>query len=164
MKIAFDEDYLRSVMFGLQDGLVSTTGVVVGISAGVSDQSIIILASFVAISVEASSMAAGEYSSEKAVHQIAGKKRHRDDLIVGAILMFFSYFGAGLIPIIPFLVMPPQNARIISIIAALLSLFLIGFVKGKIVKTAKFRSALEMLVIGGLATIVGLLVGNFLKV
>lgn len=164
MKITFDEDYLRSVMFGLQDGLVSTTGVVVGISAGVSDQSIIILASFVAISVEASSMAAGEYSSEKAVHELAGKKRHRDDLIIGAILMFLSYFGAGLIPITPFLIMSPSSARITSITVALLSLFLIGFVKGRIVKTAKFRSAIEMLIIGGLATIVGLLVGNFLKV
>src|SRR3989344_1904721 len=91
MDLKLHEDYLRSMMFGLQDGLVSTTGVVVGISAGVPDRAVIILASFVAISVEASSMAAGEYSSEKAVHQMDKRGRHKDDLIMGATLMFFSY-------------------------------------------------------------------------
>lgn len=63
------EDYLRSALFGLQDGLVSTTGVVVGISTGIDDKSVILLAAFVAVTVEASSMAAGQYSSEKAVHR-----------------------------------------------------------------------------------------------
>lgn len=164
MKINLDEDYFRSVMFGLQDGLVSTTGLVIGMSAGVSDRAIIILASFVAVSVEASSMAAGQYSSEKAVHQMSRKSRHRDDLIIGSILMFFSYLIAGLIPILPFLFFPVDTARIISVPAALLSLFGVGFLKGKIVKEESLRSAIEMLVIGGLATAIGLLVGILLKV
>lgn len=164
MKIDLHEDYLRSVMFGLQDGLVSTTGVVVGISAGAPDRAIIILASFVAISVEASSMAAGQYSSEKAVHQMDKSGRHRDSLIKGASLMFFSYLGAGLIPISPFLIFPPDTARVISISVALTGLFVIGYFKGKIAEIRALRSAVEMLIIGGLATAIGLVVGNFLKV
>lgn len=151
-------------MFGLQDGLVSTTGVVVGISAGVADPRIIILASFVAVSVEASSMAAGEYSSEKAVHQLDKKGRHNDSLLMDTSLMFFSYLGAGLIPILPFLLFPIGIARIFSIIVALGSLFLVGYWKGKIVGDRSLRSATEMLLIGGLATIIGLAVGYFLKV
>lgn len=151
-------------MFGLQDGLVSTTGLVVGISAGVPDKAIIILASFVAVSVEASSMAAGQYSSEKAVHQLDKSGKHRDSLMMGASLMFFSYLGAGLIPISPFLVFPPDTARVISIVFALGALFLVGFLKGKIVEGRALRSAVEMLIIGGLATAIGLIVGNFLKV
>ncbi len=164
MKIDLHEDYFRSVMFGLQDGLVSTTGVVVGISAGVPDRAIIILASFVAVSVEASSMAAGQYSSEKAVHQMDKSGKHTDSLIMGALLMFFSYLGAGLIPISPFLIFPPDTARVISISVALTGLFVIGFFKGKIVEHRALRSAIEMLIIGGLATVIGLVVGNFLKV
>lgn len=159
-----DEDYFRSVMFGLQDGLVSTTGVVVGISAGVSDPAIIIMASFVAISVEASSMAAGEYSSEKAVHELDKRHRHKDDLLMGALLMFVSYFVAGMVPILPFLILPVDIARVVSVAAALVSLFVVGYLKGKIVKEIAFRSAAEMLTIGGLATAIGLLVGTFLKV
>lgn len=164
MKITLHEDYFRSVMFGLQDGLVSTTGIVVGISAGVSNQAIIILASFVAVSVEASSMAAGQYSSEKAVHQMDKSGKHTDVLITGAILMFFSYLLAGLVPILPFLIFPVEMARFFSIGFALFSLFVIGYFKGKIVGHRAFRSAWEMLIIGGLATAIGLLVGTFLKV
>ena len=164
MKIDLHEDYFRSIMFGLQDGLVSTTGVVVGISAGVPDQAIIILASFVAVSVEASSMAAGQYSSEKAVHQLDKSGKHRDNLTLGAGLMFCSYLGAGLIPISPFLIFPVDIARVISIAVALSSLFVIGYFKGKIVKEMALRSAVEMLIIGGLATAIGLIVGTFLKV
>ncbi len=164
MKIDLHEDYFRSIMFGLQDGLVSTTGVVVGISAGVPDKAIIILASFVAVSVEASSMAAGQYSSEKAVHQMDKSGKHNDSLILGASLMFFSYLGAGLIPIAPFLIFPLDTARVISISVALLGLFMIGYFKGMIVEHRALRSAVEMLIIGGLATAIGLIVGNFLKV
>lgn len=164
MKLRLNEDYFRSIMFGLQDGLVSTTGVVAGISAGVSDRAIIILASFVAISVEASSMAAGQYSSEKAVHEMDKKGRHRDDLIAGAIFMFLSYLVAGLIPIAPFLIFPPDTARVISILVALIGLFALGYLKGKLVEHMALRSAAEMLFIGGLATAIGLIVGNFLKV
>lgn len=164
MKLYLHEDYFRSIMFGLQDGLVSTAGVVIGISTGVSDRAIIILASFVAVSVEASSMAAGQYSSEKAVHQMDKSGRHRDALIMGATLMFFSYLGAGLIPISPFLIFPIEAARAISIVMTLAGLFVIGYFKGKIVGQKALRSAVEMLVIGGMATIIGMTVGYFLRV
>lgn len=168
------EDYLRSMLFGLQDGIVSTTGVVAGISAGVEDRSVIILASLVAVAVEASSMGAGQYSSEKAVHQMEEKKasqgkehtKHTDSVVVGSLIMFFAYFAAGAIPITPMLLtdIPLDQARIISIVSAFIALFIIGFIKGKIVEHAALRSAVEMLFIGGMATVIGLLVGITLRV
>ncbi|MBI2022874.1 VIT1/CCC1 transporter family protein [Candidatus Daviesbacteria bacterium] len=165
MQINLHEDYLRSLLFGFQDGLVSTTGVVVGISTGVEDKAIIILASFVAVTVEASSMAAGQYSSEKAVHQMAQNNgRHSDSLIMGAFIMFFSYLMAGMIPILPTVLFDQPLARYLAIVFAFLGLFVIGFVKGQIVNHKPLRSAIELLAIGGAATIVGVVVGNILKV
>lgn len=158
------EDYLRSGMFGLQDGLVSTAGVVVGISTGVSDKSIIILASLVALSVEASSMAAGQYSSEKAVHQLDKTGRHTDSLTLGAIIMFFGYFLGGLVPVIPTILFSQPDARTISIICTFIGLFVLGYVKGHIVETKPLRSAVELFIIGSIATGVGLAVGHFFKV
>lgn len=158
------EDYLRSGLFGLQDGLVSTTGVVAGISAGVSDKTIIVLAALVAVSVEASSMAAGQYTSEKAVHQLDKTGKHTDSLILGAVIMFFAYFLAGLVPIVPTIILNQPEATPISIIAALIGLFIVGYIKGKIVEHHALRSAIELLVIGGVATVIGLIVGIVLKV
>src|SRR3990167_8866073 len=109
------EDHLRSLMFGLQDGLVSTTGVVVGISTGISEREIIVLAAFVAVTVEATSMAAGQYSSEKAVHQMDKSGKHTDSLIIGALVMFLSYLVGGAIPIIPTLLFNQPEARYLAI-------------------------------------------------
>lgn len=158
------EDYIRSAFFGLQDGLVSTTGVVVGISAGVNDKSIVILASLVAVTVEASSMAAGQYSSEKAVHQMDKTGRHTDSLLLGALIMFFAYLGAGMIPIIPVIIIGPPVSSYFGVALALIGLFTVGFVRGKITGEKPLRNAIELFIIGGTATSIGLIVGYFLKV
>jgi vacuolar iron transporter family protein len=164
MKLKFHEDYIRSAFFGIQDGLVSTTGVVVGISAGVHDKSIILLASLVAVSVEASSMAAGQYSSEKTVHQMSKNGHHTDNLFIGALIMFVAYFAAGMIPILPVIFIDPPTSSIVGVILALIGLFTVGYVKGLLVKQAPLRNAIELFIIGGTATAVGLVVGYFLKV
>ena len=70
MILKINPDYLRSIVFGFQDALVSTTGIVVGISAGIDNKQFIILSALVTISVEALSMGAGQYLSEKTVHEL----------------------------------------------------------------------------------------------
>lgn len=157
------EAYLRSALFGVQDGIVSTTGVVVGISAGVDDRTVVILAAFVAVMVEASSMAAGQYTSEKAAHELGGAE-HTDNLVVGALVMFASYFLAGMVPVIPTVLLTQSVARYVSVGAALVALFVVGYVKGRVVGSAPLRSAFELLIIGGFATLIGLVVGSLLRV
>jgi VIT1/CCC1 family predicted Fe2+/Mn2+ transporter len=158
------EDYLRSLMFGLQDGIVSTTGVVVGISTGVSDKAIIVLAALVAVTVEASSMAAGQYSSEKAVHQMDKSGKHTDNLYVGAFIMFFAYLLGGSFSIVPILIFDQPIARIFAIVSAFVGLFIIGLLKGYLVEHRPLRSAIELFIIGSIATAVGITVGYLFKV
>jgi len=158
------EDYLRSLMFGLQDGIVSTTGVVVGISTGVSDKAIIVLAALVAVSVEATSMAAGQYSSEKAVHQMDKTGKHTDSLLVGAVIMFFAYMIGGMFSILPTLFIDQPEAKLVAILSSFVGLFAIGYMKGLLVEGKPLRSAVELFIIGGVATLIGLVVGHFLKV
>lgn len=158
------EDYLRSLMFGLQDGIVSTTGVVVGISTGISSKPIIVLAALVAVMVEATSMAAGQYSSEKAVHQLDKTGKHTDSLFLGAVIMFFAYLMGGSFSIIPTLLFRQPEARIIAIMSSFAGLFFIGYLKGYLVEHKPLRSAIELFIIGSVATTIGLIVGFFLKV
>ena len=164
IKSFLHEDYLRSLMFGLQDGIVSTTGVVVGISTGVNNKDIIVLAALVAVMVEASSMAAGQYSSEKAVHQMDKTGRHTDNLYVGALIMFIAYLIGGAFSIIPTIILDQPLARIVAIISSFVGLFIIGYVKGYLVEHRPLRSAVELFIIGSVATIVGVVVGYYLRV
>lgn len=158
------EDYLRSLMFGLQDGIVSTTGVVVGVSTGVSEKAIIVLVALVAVTVEASSMAAGQYSSEKAVHQMDKTGKHTDNLYIGALIMFIAYLMGGAFSIIPIVVFDQPGARILAIASAFFGLFIIGYIKGHLVEHKPLRSAIELFIIGSVATTVGIVVGYLFKV
>src|SRR3990167_1050647 len=158
------EDYLRSLMFGLQDGIVSTTGVVIGISTGVSNKEIIVLAALVAVTVEASSMAAGQYSSEKAVQQMDKSGRHNDSLHIGALIMFIAYLMGGAFSIVPILVFDQPIAKIFAVASAFTGLFIIGYIKGYLVEHKPLRSAIELFIIGSIATTVGLIVGYLFKV
>ncbi len=160
---AVKKEYLQSSIFGFNDALVSTTGVIVGVSTGTNDKSIVILAGVVTILVEALSMGAGQYSSSKSIHQLDKIDTFKVPVISGAI-MFISYFLGGLVPLLPILLFPMEYSRDVAIIASLVGLFVLGFYKGKIVKVSPLKSALEILIIGGIATAIGIIVGNILAV
>lgn len=157
------DEYLRSFLFGFEDALVSTTGMVVGISIGTSNLKFILLAAFVTIAVEAVSMGAGEFLSDEAVHEL-DKKQSKDNTLVAATVMFTSYILGGIIPVLPIILLPAMQGIIGSIIAAFIGLFVLGFIKGKIVNVNRIRSAVEMLTIGGLAAVIGIVVGFILKI
>lgn len=163
MSLKINQDYIRSLVFGFQDALVSTTGIVVGISVGVHNKQFIILSALVAISVEALSMGAGQYLSEKSVHDLP-TSHHRDNLLIGSLMMFLSYLIGGFVPILPIFFTLPPVSSILSVIFAFTGLFALGFFKAKLFSGQVWRSAIEMLLIGGLTTLIGLFVGFTLKI
>jgi len=61
---------IRELIFGLEDGIVSTTGAVIGIAAGTGNHKVVILSGMVIVVVEALSMAAGTYLSSKSKRQL----------------------------------------------------------------------------------------------
>ena len=84
---------------------------------------------------------------------------------------FVGFNLIGLIPLIPFMVFmmmgiePNSEAFIFSTISVSASFFLVGMIKGKIVKKSKIRSGMYTLIIGGIAAFVAYFVGyglNFL--
>lgn len=163
-KHRLDANYVRSSIFGLEDALVSTTGVVVGISAAGVPKEYVLLASLVTVAVEAISMGAAEYLSEESVDELKAKSYTHPKLILGAIIMFVSYFLSGMVPILPVFFFSGAQIIIMSLVFALVSLFIVGFLKGRIIHYHPIRSAMEMLVLGGIATLAGVIVGVLLKI
>ncbi|OGY08256.1 MAG: hypothetical protein A2782_00565 [Candidatus Blackburnbacteria bacterium RIFCSPHIGHO2_01_FULL_43_15b] len=163
LRLRLHPDYIRAIMFGTEDALISTTGSIIGISVGIENKNLILLASLVYITVEAVSMAAGQFLSERTIHQIY-KEKHTDNLYIGSGVMFLSYYLASMIPLIPFLLLPVKTADFSAIAVAYVALFAIGYVKGKALSVPPTRSGLEMLLIGGLATLIGVLVGFLLRI
>ncbi|AMP14359.1 VIT1/CCC1 transporter family protein [Collimonas pratensis] len=69
-----------------------------------------------------------------------------------AITIALSYLVGGLIPLAPYMLMHsiPQ-ALAVSTAVTLLALFIFGFLKGSVTGTGAFKSALQTLMVGGLA-------------
>jgi len=152
--------YLRNFIFGVEDSLVSTVGLLSGIAIAEVPRHTIFLTGIVLIFVEAFSMAAGTFLSESSAE---GYVKRREVPVGPAakrgVLMFGSYFLSGFIPLFPYAFLEPSQAFPISISASIIALFALGAWGGSISKTSVFRSALRMAVIGGVAIAVGVAAG-----
>lgn len=65
---------LREVVFGMEDGMVSTLGSITGIAVGSGNQSTVLLAGSVIIAVESISMGIGSYLSNKSEEEMNHRK------------------------------------------------------------------------------------------
>lgn len=156
-------DYLHSGFFGVEDSLVSTTGALAGIAVSSSSKEAILATALVIIAVESTSMAASEFISEETEEDVEKQKMPASPLISG-IIIFVGYVVAGMIPLMPYLILPHLQAIPVSIVAALLGLVILGIYKGKVSHKSPTRSAFEVLIIGGVAAAIGLAVGLIFKV
>jgi len=162
--ISKEKVYARSVIFGIEDSLVSTTGLIVGLAVATSDKHVVIVGGIVAIAVEAISMGAGEYLSEDAIEETSKSQPGSSDSLKSGGLMFISYLLAGLIPILPIIFFDYPVSIYLSVTFAFIGLFLLGYIKGRVLHTNPIRGALRILIVGGLATILGIIVGIVFKV
>lgn len=69
-----------------------------------------------------------------------------------AVTIALSYLVGGLIPLAPYMLMHSiAQALAVSTAVTLLALFIFGFLKGSVTGTGAFKSALQTLMVGGLA-------------
>lgn len=156
--------YFRNFVFGVEDSLVSTVGLLSGIAfAGVPGKTVF-LTGIVLIFVEAFSMAAGSFLSEYSADEFAGSTNKRGNgRLISGLVMFLSYFFAGFIPLFPYLIWPVGMALKFSVLFSVASLFILGIVSAKISKVGILKSGLRMAVIGGIAIAVGSITGKILS-
>ncbi len=158
------ETMVRNVIFGVEDSLVSTVGLLSGVATAGVEKNTIILAGVILIFVEAFSMAAGAMLSENSVEEF---ETHREIplrySIAGAVAMFASYFVSGFVPLLPYLLWPADKAFSASIIASMVGLAVLGALSGRLFKVSLAHTALKMVIIGGLAVTIGVVAGLLLQ-
>lgn len=154
--------YFRNFVFGVEDSLVSTVGLLAGVAiAGMTSREIFVTG-VVLIFVEAISMAAGSFLSESSAEEYETRSDKTSlQTYLAALVMFFSYFISGFIPLLPYVLLPVATAFWVSIVASVVSLFLLGLIGAKVSQTRMLPNAIRMVFIGGIAIGVGVLVGRF---
>lgn len=159
-----NEAYFRNFIFGVEDSLVSTVGLVAGVAAAGVAQATILTTGVILIFVEAFSMGVGSFLSETSAQEyreeLGGKKKSG----VAAGIMFTSYFVAGFVPLCPYVFLPIGIAFWTSIGLSIAALFLLGVASARVSKSSWLRTGLRVALLGGLAIVIGVSIGAIFKV
>lgn len=156
--------YIRNFIFGSEDSLVSTVGLLAGVTSAGMEQKEIIISGIILICVEAFSMSVGSFLSERTIEEsYLDYKNNKSKSVLASFIMFASYFICGLIPLFPYFFINVNQAFWWSIGISIIALFILGTISAKILKTKILKSALRMTIIGGLAIGLGVTVGIIIK-
>ncbi len=155
--------FLRNFVFGAEDSLVSTVGLLSGISfAGLGSRTII-LSGVILLMVEAISMAAGVYIAEDSEKELDSSEK--ENQLTDAVVMFFSYGIIGMVPLLPYISINDTNIAFIwSVAFSLFALFCIGLFKGFFVHGHPLKSAIKFTLIGAVVIAVAVFVGTLIKI
>lgn len=162
--------YSKDIIYGANDGIVTTFAVVAGsVGAGLSAKIILILG-FSNLLADGFSMGAGNYlgsHSEKEVAQAAGESYLKSEF-APAILTFFSFVIAGTLPLLPFVFGNGVNF-FLAVLTTAIALFAVGALLGAMVLRSHWIIwGLQMLFVGGTASaiayVIGYLIGQIVGV
>lgn len=155
--------YLRTIIFGINDSLVSTVGFLAGISVAGVPRATIVLTGIIYSLVEAFSMAMGDFLSEESAEEYVRHANVNDrPSIISAILMFVSCVIASLIPLLPYIVFASGTALVVSISLSVFSLFIVGVLSARFSRLPMLWRGARMALLGGAAIVMGVAIGTFM--
>jgi VIT1/CCC1 family predicted Fe2+/Mn2+ transporter len=154
--------FLRDFVFAADDGIITTFAVVAGsLGASLSPRIVLILGA-ANLLADGFAMASGNYLAVKSEEEYeeAEDKTHRyhHSPLPHALITFFSFVVAGLIPLLPYLFGISQSFYVASGLV-LISLFIVGSARTRFTKKPWFVGGVEMVLIGGLAASVAYITG-----
>ena len=153
--------FFRNFVFGVEDSLASTVGLMSGIAVAGLSQRTIITTGLILIAVESFSMAVGSYLSEQYTQNYA---EHREmppkRAIMGSIIMFATYLLTGFLPVFPYAFLDVKEAFPVSVVLSLLALLMLAVFTSRITQSRLIQTAVRMVLIGGIAVMVGAIVGR----
>ena len=213
---------LREVVFGAQDGLLSTVALVVSLAVALDNHTAVIVAGLAAAAAGMISMATGAFLGSRAEQDVRRAEIAREareieekpgeelaELVVifqregrtyeeaqamadevaqdkelwlntllekelgispedtaspvkDAVTMGLSFAAAAIVPIIPFVLFEGRVAISVSVVAALLGLFILGCWKGRLVQKTPILQGLEILGIGAVSAGIGFALGEMI--
>ncbi len=164
--------FLRDIVFGVHDALLTNIGIVTGFVTALQSNHLIVLAVMIDVIISAFAMSFGTYLSRTSEEEYLSEQLHIDaktdldkvmaDPIVAAVVMWFAYFISGMIPLIPFFFgLLPKQAAMYGIVLAMIVFFVVGVLKGIITRTNPWKSGLQFLGFGAFAALIGYLVGSY---
>jgi len=214
---------IREFVFGIQDGLISTVGLLTGVQGATENNVVVIVTGLTAMFSGAISMAAGSYLSANAQKEIFEKELREAEVLAerepylaaegllktlsqeglsreqsytivkellreeqvflrtfqekvfglgsaeinqplqAAIVMAVSFIVGALVPILPYLLLRGLAALYVSIFLSAVTLFGVGFLKGRLAAKSPLLSGLQFFTISVGAGALGYAIGSVVQ-
>jgi VIT1/CCC1 family predicted Fe2+/Mn2+ transporter len=151
--------YLPDLVYGANDGIITTFAVVSGVVGADLSRTIILILGFANLFADGISMGASNYLARRSTVEAQSS---REDAFRHAAATIAAFIAAGLVPLVAYLLpLPPDSRFVAAVLLTAATLFSVGAARSFVTGLSPLRSGLEMLLIGALAAVAAYLIGAF---
>ena len=163
--VAIAQHYLRDIVFGAIDGIVTTFAVVAGVAGGSLSGPVVLVVGSANLIADGLSMGVGNYlsirSNESARMQRSLPEEEASP-VRHAIATFLAFVVAGAVPLLPYAFSAPAELRFdLSIVFTLIALFAVGSLRSLVTVQSWLLAGAEMLALGATVAAVAYGAGAF---
>jgi VIT1/CCC1 family predicted Fe2+/Mn2+ transporter len=156
--LAIARHYVRELIYGATDGIITTFAVVAGVAGGGLSLRVVLIIGAANLIADGLSMAVGNYlsiRSHESVLEAQDLPEEEASPFRHATATFLAFVVAGTVPLGPF-ILPvfPMNRFASSVALTLAAMFAVGASRGLIANVRWWKAGLEMLGLGAVVATV----------
>jgi len=159
--------YIRDVVYGANDGIITTFAVVAGVSGGALSPRAVLIVGAANLFADGLSMGVGNYLSIRSNESARAAQDLPEEEASPArhgIATFLAFFAAGAIPLIPYVLpMASRHSLGASVVLTFAALFLVGSMRALVTIDKWWWAGLEMLGLGALVAVAAYGSGAFVS-
>ena len=157
--------YLRDLVYGANDGIITTFAVVAGVAGAALSVRTVLILGMANLLADGFSMGASNFlsiRSEEAVRHSRGDPIDEPFPFRHGMATTVAFIIAGAVPLLPYVLVAPERRFVVAVAATLVTLFVVGALRSAVTLLHWWKAGLEMLLVGALAAAVAYGVGYLL--
>ena len=154
--------YLRDLVYGANDGIITTFAVVTGVAGAALAPSTALILGVANLLADGFSMGASSFlsiRSEEAVRATRGEGIQEPFPLRHGLATLAAFVVAGSVPLLPYVLAPAEWRLRVAVGMTLATLFVVGALRALVTELRWWRAGLEMLMVGTVAAAVSYGVG-----
>ena len=158
------QHYLKDLVYGANDGIITTFAVVAGVAGAQLDARIVVILGFANLLADGFSMGASNFlsiRSDEAVRFASGRGIQEPYPTRHSLATFGAFVIAGVVPLLSYVITLGADRFLMAIVLTLATLFVVGASRSLVTHVRWWRAGLEMLIVGSIAAAVAYGVGAF---
>ena len=155
--VAIARHYIRDLVYGANDGIITTFAVVAGVAGGSLSQAAVLIVGAANLAADGVAMGVGNLLAIRANESALsadGLPEQETYPWKHGLATLVAFVGAGVVPLVPYMLPLGGGAHLRwSALLTMASLFGVGAGRALVTRDRWWRTGLEMLVLGGLVAV-----------